>query len=134
MSLSKSLSTQPRSRSAPGRNKSKKNVDYSDGGSSSDDEDTQNSRKKNKLQIPDEGRAPLAELTPHEQMIREVLVLKRPFKVPIPGYTGASFTGRTLGYRKDTGKRALYDETAPGALILYTPEPPPVGVNIVSVN
>jgi hypothetical protein len=112
-------------------NNNKKKYVESDSGSS--DEEDKGKPKKKKIQLGGGGgREPLAELTPHEQMIREVVVLKRPFKVPIPGYTGGC-GGRTLGYRKDVGKRALHDETAPGALVLYSPEPPPVGVTIVSI-
>jgi hypothetical protein len=76
-------------------------------------------------------RNPLTELTDHEAIIRSILV--RPFKVPIPGYSGA-LHGRSLGIRKTSGKRALYDPDAPGALILYTPPPPPPGAIEVAVR
>jgi DNA repair and recombination RAD54-like protein len=111
----------------PARSKAKKENKYKDDDSSSD-EDCKPSTKSKKTKTDD--RPPLEELSAHEQMIRDTLVLKRPFKVPIPGYTGSNAGGRTLGYRKDVGKRALHDETAPGALVLYTPEIPPVGVTI----
>eukprot|EP00049_Salpingoeca_infusionum_P015532 m.303442 g.303442 ORF g.303442 m.303442 type:complete len:779 (+) comp15893_c0_seq5:229-2565(+) len=48
-------------------------------------------------------------------------ILKKPFKVPIPGYQGGC-GGRTgLGVRKLAVRQALHDPNEEGAVILYTP-------------
>ncbi|ODM96784.1 DNA repair and recombination protein RAD54-like [Orchesella cincta] len=88
-------------------------------GSSSDDSDDSEDERK-----PTGVRAPLAELSKHEAFIRSVL--NKPFKVPIPGYTGGN-SGRSLGIRRASGKRALHDPDEPGALVLYEPPELPSG-------
>ncbi|CAL8098883.1 unnamed protein product [Orchesella dallaii] len=93
------------------------------GSSSDSDDDSEGSSKKkghNSLMT----RTPLAELSKHEAFIRSVL--NKPFKIPIPGYTGST-SGRSLGIRKASGKRALHDPDEPGALVLYEPPELPPG-------
>ena len=80
--------------------------------------------KRQKVDEKEDGRSPLAALSDHEAFIRSILV--KPFKVPIPGYVPSGY-GRSLGIRKTAGKRALHDPDAPGALVLYAPEPLPPG-------
>ena len=64
--------------------------------------------------------SPLAtsHLSPHEALIRSLL--NKPFKIPIPGYTGGSY-GRSLGVRRSGGRQPLHDPYAEGALVLYDP-------------
>ena len=81
-------------------------------------------RQKVAVDEKEEGRSPLSVLSDHEAFVRSILV--KPFKVPIPGYVPSGY-GRSLGIRKAAGKRALHDPDAPGALVLYTPEPLPPG-------
>ncbi|XP_063153940.1 DNA repair and recombination protein RAD54-like [Candoia aspera] len=75
-------------------------------------------------------RKPLAQLTnqahcldgsKHEAFIRSIL--SKPFKVPIPNYTG-SLGLRALGIKRAGIRRALHDPFEEGALVLY--EPPPL--------
>lgn len=57
-------------------------------------------------------------LSPHEALIRSLL--NKPFKVPIPGYTGGGY-GRSLGVRRSGGRQPLHDPEAEAALVLYFP-------------
>ena len=52
----------------------------------------------------------------HEAFI--LSMLSKPFKMPISGYT---FSGRLLGARRGSIRRALYDPDEPNALIFYAP-------------
>ncbi|XP_034036067.1 DNA repair and recombination protein RAD54-like [Thalassophryne amazonica] len=54
----------------------------------------------------------------HEQFIRSIL--SKPFKVPIPNYTGL-LGARALGVRRTEVRRALHDPFAEGALVLFEP-------------
>ncbi|XP_029905787.1 DNA repair and recombination protein RAD54-like [Myripristis murdjan] len=72
-------------------------------------------------------RKPLTQLTnrpscmdgdKHEAFIRSIL--SRPFKVPIPNYTGALGI-RALGLKRAGVRRALHDPFAEDALVLYEP-------------
>ncbi|XP_030061735.1 DNA repair and recombination protein RAD54-like isoform X2 [Microcaecilia unicolor] len=72
-------------------------------------------------------RKPLTQLTnhpaylnisKHEAFIRSIL--SKPFKVPIPNYTG-SLGFRALGIKKAGVRRALHDPFEEGALVLYEP-------------
>lgn len=47
-------------------------------------------------------------------------ILAKPFKIPIPNYTGPT-NGRALGLRRSGVRQALHDPEEPGALILYSP-------------
>ena len=47
-------------------------------------------------------------------------LLNKPFKVPIPGYTGGGY-GRSLGVRRAGGRQPLHDPFAENALVLYDP-------------
>ncbi|CAI5777252.1 repair and recombination RAD54-like [Podarcis lilfordi] len=75
-------------------------------------------------------RKPLAQLTnqphcldgsKHEAFIRSIL--SKPFKVPIPNYTGSPGF-RALGIKRAGLRHALHDPFEEGALVLY--EPPPL--------
>ena len=57
-----------------------------------------------------------------EEFIREIL--SKPFKIPIAGYEGSSFSSRSLGVRRSGPRIPLHDPFEPGALVLY--EPPPL--------
>jgi len=57
-------------------------------------------------------------LSPHEALIRSLL--NKPFKIPIPGYTGGGY-GRSLGVRRSGGRQPLHDPLLEGALVLFTP-------------
>lgn len=103
----------------PSFTKDRKRKDYAELSNSDEDDEDGPSTKKI--------RAPLQELSRHETFIRALLTLKKPFKVPIPGYQGES-SSRKLGFRRGTGKRALHDPDEPGALILYSPPELPPGV------
>ncbi|XP_022531113.2 DNA repair and recombination protein RAD54-like [Astyanax mexicanus] len=72
-------------------------------------------------------RKPLTQLTnrpvcvdsnAHEAFIRSIL--SRPFKIPIPNYTG-SLGLRALGLKKAGVRKALHDPFEDGALVLYEP-------------
>lgn len=57
-------------------------------------------------------------------MLQEALIksiLSRPFKIPIPNYSGPVHT-KALGIRRQGAKRALHDPEEEGALILYYPK------------
>lgn len=54
----------------------------------------------------------------HEEFIRSIL--SKPFKVPIPNYTG-SLGIRALGLKRAGVRRALHDPFAEDALVLYEP-------------
>ena len=47
-------------------------------------------------------------------------LLNKPFKIPIPGYTGGGY-GRSLGVRRAGGRQPLHDPLAENALVLYDP-------------
>lgn len=53
-----------------------------------------------------------------EERIRQLL--SKPFRVPIPNYTGSS-VHRGLGMRRTGMRAALHDPYEEGALVLYTP-------------
>ncbi|XP_077573150.1 DNA repair and recombination protein RAD54-like [Stigmatopora nigra] len=55
----------------------------------------------------------------HEEFIRQIL--SKPFKVPIPNYTGPLGI-RTLGLKRAGVRRALHDPLAEDALVLFEPE------------
>ena len=57
-------------------------------------------------------------LSQHEALIRSLL--NKPFKIPIPGYTGGGY-GRSLGVRRSGGRQPLHDPLQEGALVLYCP-------------
>merc|ERR1719244_1430140 len=59
-----------------------------------------------------------ASLSPHEALIRSLL--NKPFKIPIPGYTGSGY-GRSLGVRRSGGRQPLHDPLEEGALVLFNP-------------
>ncbi|XP_064415845.1 DNA repair and recombination protein RAD54-like isoform X2 [Latimeria chalumnae] len=78
-------------------------------------------------------RKPLMQLTnrplyldssKHEAFIRSIL--SKPFRVPIPNYTGPLGL-RALGIKRAAARRALHDPFEEGALVLY--EPPPLGAH-----
>ncbi|XP_026563004.1 DNA repair and recombination protein RAD54-like [Pseudonaja textilis] len=78
-------------------------------------------------------RKPLTQLTnrihcldgnKHEAFIRSIL--SKPFKVPIPNYTGPLGL-RALGIKRSGGRHALHDPFEEGALVLY--EPPPLSAH-----
>ncbi|XP_068599411.1 DNA repair and recombination protein RAD54-like [Brachionichthys hirsutus] len=73
-------------------------------------------------------RKPLTQLDldgdTHEAFIRRIL--SKPFKVPIPNYSG-SLGIRALGLKRAGVRRALHDPFAEGALVLY--EPPPMSTH-----
>ncbi|GAA6083770.1 DNA repair and recombination protein RAD54-like, partial [Tachysurus ichikawai] len=78
-------------------------------------------------------RKPLTQLTnrplcvdsnEHEAFIRSIL--SRPFKVPIPNYTGPLGL-RALGLKRSGVRKALHDPFEDGALVLY--EPPALGAH-----
>lgn len=56
----------------------------------------------------------------HEALISQIL--SRPFRVPIPDYV-SSFSGKSLGLKKSTVRRALHDPDEPNALVLFRPPP-----------
>lgn len=58
------------------------------------------------------------ELSAHEAFIRTLL--HKPFKIPIPNYSGG-LQGRALGIRRSGLRRALHDPDEPNALVLYSP-------------
>uniref|UniRef100_A0A8C1JX16 DNA repair and recombination protein RAD54-like n=1 Tax=Cyprinus carpio TaxID=7962 RepID=A0A8C1JX16_CYPCA len=60
----------------------------------------------------------------HEAFIRKIL--SKPFKVPIPNYTG-SLGLRALGLRRAGVRKALHDPFEDGALVLY--EPPAISAH-----
>jgi len=103
---------------------SRKNLRDRGSSSSSDDSDDGDGSSRKATQSNGGSRLPLGELSKHEAFIRSVL--NRPFKVPIPGYTGSN-SGRSLGIRRASGKRALHDPDEPGALVLYEPPELPPG-------
>jgi hypothetical protein len=47
-------------------------------------------------------------------------ILKRPFKIPIPGYDGPTASG-TLGMRRVKVRGPLWPPDADGAVVLYAP-------------
>ncbi|XP_054724428.1 DNA repair and recombination protein RAD54-like [Uloborus diversus] len=59
----------------------------------------------------------------HEELIKQIL--SKPFKVPIPNYSG-SYKHRSLGFRRSGVKAALHDPDEEGALILYEPSTVPL--------
>ncbi|KAK9404299.1 DNA repair and recombination protein RAD54-like [Crotalus adamanteus] len=74
-------------------------------------------------------RKPLTQLTnrihcldgsKHEAFIRSIL--SKPFKVPIPNYTGPLGL-RALGIKRAGVRHALHDPFEEGALVLYEPQP-----------
>ncbi|XP_028667308.2 DNA repair and recombination protein RAD54-like [Erpetoichthys calabaricus] len=105
-------------------------------GDSSGDEDWHpDSTPKRKKVTLEEGREnyvspfrrPLTQLTnrpvcidssKHEAFIRSIL--SKPFKIPIPNYTG-SLSARALGLKRAGIRKALHDPFEEGALILYEP-------------
>uniref|UniRef100_A0A4W4EK43 DNA repair and recombination protein RAD54-like n=1 Tax=Electrophorus electricus TaxID=8005 RepID=A0A4W4EK43_ELEEL len=108
-------------------------------GDSSDDEDwdPQTVSKKDKKEPRDSYISPyrkaLTQLTnrplcvdanEHEAFIRQIL--SRPFKVPIPNYTGPLGL-RALGLKRSGVRKALHDPFADGALVLY--EPPAISAH-----
>ncbi|XP_059612312.1 DNA repair and recombination protein RAD54-like [Phlebotomus argentipes] len=68
-----------------------------------------------------ENKSPPAKmsLSDHEAMI--AMILKRPFKVPIPDYIPDSYGNRSLGVKRSVIRRALHDPFACNALIMFTP-------------
>jgi len=56
--------------------------------------------------------------SPHEALIRSLL--NKPFKIPIPGYSGGGY-GRSLGVRRSGGRQPLHDPLEEGALVLFSP-------------
>lgn len=60
----------------------------------------------------------LAYAAEYERLIQKIL--SKPFKIPIKNYTGPVGT-KTLGYRKNGGRRPLHDPEEEGALILWAP-------------
>ncbi|XP_007885243.2 DNA repair and recombination protein RAD54-like isoform X2 [Callorhinchus milii] len=78
-------------------------------------------------------RKPLAQLTnrpvcldssQHEAFIRSILA--KPFRVPIPNYTGPLGL-KALGIKRAGARRSLHDPYEEGALVLY--EPPPLSAH-----
>ncbi|XP_072430600.1 DNA repair and recombination protein RAD54-like isoform X2 [Chiloscyllium punctatum] len=78
-------------------------------------------------------RKPLAQLTnrpvcldssQHEAFIRSILA--KPFRVPIPNYTG-SLGLKALGIKRAGARRSLHDPYEEDALVLY--EPPPLSAH-----
>ncbi|XP_067086637.1 DNA repair and recombination protein RAD54-like [Osmerus mordax] len=113
------------------------------GGDSSEDEDWDpeeitKRRRKGKSKGSRESyispfRKPLTQLTnrpecldsnTHEAFIRSIL--SKPFKIPIPNYTGGLGI-RALGLKKTGVRKALHDPFEEGALVLY--EPPVVSAH-----
>ncbi|XP_038649942.1 DNA repair and recombination protein RAD54-like [Scyliorhinus canicula] len=104
------------------------------------DEDTNPKRQKVRSEYDDDDesfmspfRKPLAQLTnqpvcldssQHEAFIRSILA--KPFRVPIPNYTG-SLGLRALGIKRAGARRSLHDPYEDGALVLY--EPPPLSAH-----
>ncbi|KAG7488164.1 hypothetical protein MATL_G00032130 [Megalops atlanticus] len=105
------------------------------GGDSSEDEDWHpeavQKRRKSDMECRESYispfRKPLTQLTnrpvcldssKHEAFIRSIL--SKPFKVPIPNYTGALGI-RTLGLKRAGVRKALHDPFEEGALVLYEP-------------
>jgi len=126
--MRKSLAPSQLAKAASGGVKRPPAKSYKECSSDSEDESEGNKRKNKR---PNTGsnvppRSPMADrsnnATSHEDMVKSIL--NRPFKVPIPGYKGSS-GGKTLGIRRDVGKRALHDPDEPGALVLFTPQPTP---------
>ncbi|XP_041064805.1 DNA repair and recombination protein RAD54-like isoform X1 [Carcharodon carcharias] len=78
-------------------------------------------------------RKPLTQLTnrpvcldssQHEAFIRSILA--KPFRVPIPNYTG-SLGLKALGIKRAGARRSLHDPYEEGALVLF--DPPPLSVH-----
>ncbi|XP_064186715.1 DNA repair and recombination protein RAD54-like [Anguilla rostrata] len=106
------------------------------GGDSSEDEDWHpEAVQKRRKGEPESGREsyispfrkPLTQLTnrpvcldsgKHEAFIRSIL--SKPFKIPIPNYTG-SLGIRALGLKRAGVRKALHDPFEEGALVLYEP-------------
>ncbi|XP_035271452.1 DNA repair and recombination protein RAD54-like [Anguilla anguilla] len=106
------------------------------GGDSSEDEDWHpeavQKRRKGEAESGRESyispfRKPLTQLTnrpvcldsgKHEAFIRSIL--SKPFKIPIPNYTG-SLGIRALGLKRAGVRKALHDPFEEGALVLYEP-------------
>lgn len=57
-------------------------------------------------------------LSSHEALIRRIL--SKPFKVPIPNYTGSTLN-KALGVRRQGARQPLHDPFEEGALVLYIP-------------
>lgn len=55
----------------------------------------------------------------HEERIQHIL--SKPFKVPIPNYSGSLRVGRGLGMRRSGVRNSLHDPFEEGALVLYSP-------------
>lgn len=53
-----------------------------------------------------------------EELIKKIL--SKPFKIPIPNYSGPTL-GKALGLRRAGVRQALHDPEEPNALILYSP-------------
>ncbi|KAJ8279404.1 hypothetical protein COCON_G00064700 [Conger conger] len=111
------------------------------GADSSEDEDwhpeTVQKRRKGEAEIRENYispfRKPLTQLTnrlvcldgtKHEAFIRSIL--SKPFKIPIPNYSG-SLGIRALGLKRAGVRKALHDPFEEGALVLY--EPPALGAH-----
>ncbi|XP_068176206.1 DNA repair and recombination protein RAD54-like isoform X2 [Antennarius striatus] len=86
-------------------------------------------RRRNDEAIQASSRKPLTQLNnllvhvdgdAHEAFIRSIL--SKPFKVPIPNYSG-SLGIRALGLKRAGVRRALHDPFAEDALVLYEPSP-----------
>ncbi len=68
-------------------------------------------------------RVPLVALTNDTPIQANPLgTLKKPFKVPIPGYIGESAKG-ALGVKKARPRGPLHDPEVPGAVVLYRAPP-----------
>ncbi|XP_060685884.1 DNA repair and recombination protein RAD54-like isoform X1 [Hemiscyllium ocellatum] len=108
-------------------------------GQLSDDEDVSPKRRKlvcerdNGENFVSPFRKPLAQLTnrpvcldssQHEAFIRSIL--SKPFRVPIPNYTG-SLGLKALGIKRAGARRSLHDPYEEDALVLY--EPPPLSAH-----
>ncbi|XP_072130723.1 DNA repair and recombination protein RAD54-like [Mobula birostris] len=108
-------------------------------GDSSDEEDVNTKRRKvgternNIENFISPFRKPLAQLTnrpvcldssQHEAFIRSILA--KPFRVPIPNYTG-SLGLKALGIKRTGARRSLHDPYEEGALVLF--EPPPLSAH-----
>lgn len=50
-----------------------------------------------------------------EEIIKKLM---RPFKCPVPNYV-ASYSNKTLGCRRNSVRRSLYDPDTPNALVLF---------------
>ncbi|XP_017293211.1 DNA repair and recombination protein RAD54-like [Kryptolebias marmoratus] len=102
------------------------------GASSKDDDWTPETEKRRKCDEMKESqispyRKPLSQLNiwpaavdanKHEAFIQHIL--SKPFKIPIPNYTG-SLGGRALGLKRAGVRRSLHDPFAEDALVLYEP-------------